>query len=297
MLLQKFLKSAIDAHRGTSFSPEKRGENLIKDYSAELEEDMKTILETAAKYGTDGTPAANRYRQRYERHFTAWLGSRGRILSTMIAGPANFPAARMQKYNDWERSKYEYFREWRKRCLNAITRSYKPKETPLTELEKARKDLEKRKTAHEQMKQANAIWRRTKGKECRAELLAVGLSAKVVDEMLQADEEGNPSFRGFYLANNLANIKRLEDRVKMLEKKAQKHAAGVQQEKDINGIKIVENFKADRLQIIFPNRPDAATIEKLKGNGFRWSPANTAWQRKLTPNAQWAAKHIISQIV
>ena len=42
------------------------------------------------------------------------------------------------------------------------------------------------------------------------------------------------------------------------------------------------NTEANRLQIFFDEKPDAATREELKSNGFRWSPKAEAWQRQLT---------------
>ena len=62
---------------------------------------------------------------------------------------------------------------------------------------------------------------------------------------------------------------------------------------EFEGGKIVKNFSEDRLQIIFPGKPDAETISKLKSHGFRWSPRFMAWQRQLNTNAYCACAHII----
>lgn len=53
------------------------------------------------------------------------------------------------------------------------------------------------------------------------------------------------------------------------------------------------NIKENRLQIIFDEKPDEETRQKLKSNGFHWSPRNSAWQRQLTQNAERAAKEIL----
>ena len=50
--------------------------------------------------------------------------------------------------------------------------------------------------------------------------------------------------------------------------------------------------KQNRLQILFEEKPDAATREELKSNGFRWSPKAEAWQRQLTDNAYRSADYI-----
>lgn len=60
-----------------------------------------------------------------------------------------------------------------------------------------------------------------------------------------------------------------------------------------NGIDIIMNHPIDRVQIFFPGKPDAATIAKLKGAGWNWSPRNGAWQRKLTNAAEYSARQIV----
>ena len=56
---------------------------------------------------------------------------------------------------------------------------------------------------------------------------------------------------------------------------------------------IVRNLEADRLQIIFDEKPDEEMRAKLKSNGFRWSPRYGAWQRQLTQNAESAARRAL----
>lgn len=60
-----------------------------------------------------------------------------------------------------------------------------------------------------------------------------------------------------------------------------------------DGGTIYRNAELNRLQILFDSIPDADTRSALKGDGFRWSPKNQAWQRQLTPNAERAARRIL----
>ena len=60
-----------------------------------------------------------------------------------------------------------------------------------------------------------------------------------------------------------------------------------------DGIEIVQNFALDRVQILFDGKPDEETRSRLKGAGWRWSPREGAWQRKLTNNALYSAKRCI----
>ena len=93
-------------------------------------------------------------------------------------------------------------------------------------------------------------------------------------------------FEPYQLQNNLANIKRMRGRVKELEAKANADTTTT----DYGAFQVVRNIEADRLQIIFDGKPADDIRAVLKSNGFRWSPRNGAWQRKLTNNALYAVR-------
>lgn len=62
------------------------------------------------------------------------------------------------------------------------------------------------------------------------------------------------------------------------------------------GFNVVENYDMDRVQFVFPGKPDDETRALLKGAAFKWAPSQNAWQRQLTNNAIYAAKRIIAQL-
>lgn len=66
---------------------------------------------------------------------------------------------------------------------------------------------------------------------------------------------------------------------------------------DRDGMKVVENFDMDRLQIVFSDKPSAEERDVLKGEAFKWAPSQNAWQRQLTDNARRAGKRIIAKLV
>lgn len=70
----------------------------------------------------------------------------------------------------------------------------------------------------------------------------------------------------------------------------------VNTQEEINGVLIVTNHEIDRVQIVFQGKPAAEVLKQLKESAWKWSPRNTAWQRKLTGNALWAAKRIVKSI-
>lgn len=59
------------------------------------------------------------------------------------------------------------------------------------------------------------------------------------------------------------------------------------------GVKLVQNTTLDRIQLLFDGKPDPETIASLKGEAFRWSPREGAWQRKNTNNGVQAAYRIL----
>lgn len=59
------------------------------------------------------------------------------------------------------------------------------------------------------------------------------------------------------------------------------------------GVKLVQNTTLDRIQLLFDGKPDPDTIASLKGEAFRWSPREGAWQRKNTNNGVSAAYRIL----
>lgn len=51
----------------------------------------------------------------------------------------------------------------------------------------------------------------------------------------------------------------------------------------------------DRIQIIYDGKPERDVIDKLKHNGFRWSPSQGAWQRQLNRNGRMAVNRVLSE--
>ena len=59
---------------------------------------------------------------------------------------------------------------------------------------------------------------------------------------------------------------------------------------------VIQNEEQNRLQLKFEGKPSAEMRDKLKHNGFKWSPSNNAWQRQLTPNARYATQKLIKEL-
>lgn len=63
-----------------------------------------------------------------------------------------------------------------------------------------------------------------------------------------------------------------------------------------DGLRVQIDKKVSRVQLVFKERPDDATIAKLKVNGFRWSPKNRVWQRQSTENGIEVAKKVFREL-
>lgn len=60
--------------------------------------------------------------------------------------------------------------------------------------------------------------------------------------------------------------------------------------------RVIENTEANRVQFIFPDKPDADTRGMLKSNGFRWAPSENAWQRQLNNAGIYAARRVLTAL-
>lgn len=287
IILAKHWELAYRAYSGTSFSPERRADTTIKEHSDLLTADLVNVPDNYKE----------KYQLKFIGHFTAWLHSKSRCMSSMITGPARFPVERMKKYNQWEDNKYNEFMTWRKRILAALARSER-KRTQGSELERATANLEGCKKNHEIMKSANAIIRKHKGQDTAIpHLQELGISLTDANILLHPRETYyGPGYRTFELSNNNANIKRLEQRVKELtakEKMKEAISEGAEvPEITVNGTVIRKDFTSDRVHIIFDGKPAPNVIAALKSSGFHWSPFHKVWMRKLTPNALYVANLI-----
>ena len=99
-------------------------------------------------------------------------------------------------------------------------------------------------------------------------------------------------FPPYELQSRRGYIKRVADRLAGLDKRQAEQAKPAESTK-FDGGEIVRNLEADRLQILFDDKPDEDTRAALKSNGFRWSPRYQAWQRQLTANAESAARRAL----
>lgn len=286
--LERFKADAIRSYNWTSFSPERRGEQLIKDYSDELDQDLQELKD---KCVNDESIAD--YKARYERLFSSYLHAKSGTFSAMITGPAKFNTRKHAKANRSEEKHYEIFREWRTRAKKAIIRKMQPVKTFVSELDRYKAELTAMQANHERMKEGN---KRIKAAKKSGEDLTKYLTEtfNISPHMI----EWTMRF-GFGLTNNNANMKRVEERIKELETKEAKRESNPVTKYTFDGGEMLLNYEADRIQIFFNTRPTQQELNEWKSKGlnsFNWSPSVNAWQRKITANAWHCVKYLLPNL-
>jgi hypothetical protein len=160
---------------------------------------------------------------------------------------------------------------------------------------KLQEQIDKAEVIQARMTAANKAVR----KNDRDALLAQGFNPARIEELFTPDFCGRLGFPAYALTNNSANIRRMKQRIEQLRlehKRRNTDSTPVLKMETPAGVEIVENASANRLQIFFPGKPADAVRSTLKGNGFRWSPSEGAWQRQLNQSARWAAKRVFEAL-
>lgn len=260
------------AYSGTSFSPEVRAESCVLEFSEELDADLKEL-----------GSGSGHYAEKYIGHLRTWALRRSRCMSPMITGPARFPTESNMKKMTYEHNAWIEFRRWRERYIRRA--SAEKTKSPEEELDDALEAFEKERAYHEMMLGVNRIVR---GKMSQEEKLTEMLETFGLHQDTCLKLILDSGFQSFSLTNHNNKVKRLEEKVLIMKTRIQRKETF---SKIIfpGGSIDIEN---DRVVIRHDERPEKEVIEKLRSNGFRWSPNWHCWCRKHTGNAIVAAKRI-----
>ena len=156
---------------------------------------------------------------------------------------------------------------------------------------KLRAELASMQASQDKMKAANKAIRTNKTPEKQiAALVALGLSEGNAAKLLGKDFAGRVGFPNYALSNNNANMRRVELRIKELESNQERQA----KEEAGKGYTYREDTDENRVMFIFEGKPDEATRQLLKTNGFKWSPSRDGkpWVRHLNNAGLWHAKMV-----
>jgi len=161
------LDLARAAHAGASFVPEQRADQELASYASTLSRDRDTLAKLAntdEKRATLETEFA-RYRAGYRERYVAMLGAKSRTMSTVIAGPSNFPARRQAKRGVAADRCTKDLLEYRERALDAIRKTLCPELRPIMSgdadaVKRLRANLAVAEAKQAQMTAANAAIRK-----------------------------------------------------------------------------------------------------------------------------------------
>lgn len=267
--LEKFYSLCYLAHRNVSFYPEERAVSLIKRYSEILVSDLEVLGENTGNYEA-----------KFIEKFQSWMNAKSNTISSMITGPANFPVAKARKSNNREQAAYEDFLNWREKYFKAVNRV--ATKSPEDDLAATETELERIIALQDEVKEINVYIRKTPYKT-EAELKKHLLELEHTKEIVERVELWNGRFKipGYFLVNNNAKIKRLQDRVSELGKRIQIKESFTDLKFDGGYITISD----DRVKIFHDEKPSAEIITKLKKSAFKWSRFWGCWVRKHTANA------------
>lgn len=266
---------AYRAYSNISFSPEKRAEQTVIDYEKQLSDDILNIPDEERE----------RYIDNYKRYLFAWLSAMGNCYSVMITGGSNFNNSRHEKMNQRERARYDEFIAWRTKALSAIAKrieSSKPEEQKASERwEQLKKEISKK-----------ISWGSVANCCSMIERLAYNGEVELVSKCLELIKEYNSTHVNKFVTDRHKVWSMVDIATKIREKNSVQKQ---NMENVVNGIRVVQNYEIDRIQLFFEGKPNPETISNLKHNAFKWSPSNGCWQRQLTTNAIYATKRILNQ--
>lgn len=276
------LSVAQAAHNGTSFVPERRAEQERNGYA----QDMQNAWDHLAQFAdTDDKRATlaeefERFRAGYRKRKLAYLHSSSRIVSTMIAGPSNFPAARMNKRADIAHKRLTELLEFRERALKAIRRTLQPELRPIMSGDSNATERLQAKIAEAEALQANMKAVNDAHKRFLKNPASLD-SAPFSDAMKDKIRAYKPAyswephpFAPYELSNNNANIRRMKERLAQVSKAQETPDSA----KDGANARIEDCPSENRVRLFFPGKPAVEVRDKLKKTGFRWAPSLGCWQ-------------------
>lgn len=99
-------------------------------------------------------------------------------------------------------------------------------------------------------------------------------------------------FEAYQLTNLGGRIRATKERIALLESRAN-DVTTVEEHGDVV---LRDDVEANRVQLVFPGKPEPTTRIALREHGFRWSPSNGAWQRQRGNGAMAAARGIVASL-
>lgn len=263
-------ESARRSRENMSFSDYKPG-SATAEYNAVIADASEKIEKAKSKVSPEGQERLDNLLASFGSNYASWTNKSNANgaghVSVMISGGSNYNMRAHEKYMNresklWE--EYDNIKDIDSRIWAIIRGDKIIKSDDENAIEKLQDKLLKEQEKHQAYKDYNA----------------------------KARKDGKETLAAYVLQNSNGRIKGIKDRIAHLERLAVKAEATPRVETEVNGITIIDNLEAQRLQIIFPGKPDTEVRDQLKKNGFRWCPTAGAWQSYRSERAGKFAQEI-----
>ena len=295
------------AFNNTSMLPEDRERQHVREYMrhmAEVEAEFEPWRTDENLDQLDDKLEA--YREQYTKKLNDYFAAHSGIVSQFIVGPSGWTTSQInsqRRKNETADRRLSDLNGFSEARLNKLRRMFDPKRianAPISAdnpnaITLLQVKIDKAVRFQDGMKQANRICKgkkTTDTEKITTLMTALEISEATAKKILAPDFAGRIGFPSYALTNNNANIKRMRSRIKEL----QAAATQVSTETQIGDITYRENTEANRVQFLFPGKPNPRTRTLLKARGFRWAPSIKAWQRQLTPAGICAGKYILEYV-
>lgn len=290
-----------------SFSDYKPG-SATAEFNQEIAEVTAAIEKAKSKVSEEAQVKLDKLLASYTSRYAAWTNKRNANgaghVSAMISGPSNYNMRKHEKYLAKEGklwAEYEEFKNIYNRISSIVAGDRVIKSNDANAIKKLEEKLADLEEMQELMKSTNAIIRKKKLTDADKveQIMKLGLSEERATDLLQPSHCCAYGFASYALTNNNATIRTVKQRIEHLTKLAAQETKEIvieSESEETNGIRIVDNVEAHRLQIFFNGKPPAEVRTQLKKNGFRWAPSVGAWQSYRSERANRAAKEIVSTV-
>ena len=211
-----------------------------------------------------------------------------RVPSILVAGGSNFPVRKKEKQNQADAAAMEEYRQIRGLLdkIRGTGRGGISADDPAA-VDKLKAKLAGLEREQEKMKTVNAYHRKHKTLEGCPQLTQDEI--ETLNASMARDWRSEPKpYPSFRLTNNNAVIRQTKKRIEELSAKAETEYEGWR----FDGGEVKMDREINRLQVFFDTKPDQETCSAMRHSGFKWAPSVGAWQRQLTDNAIYAAKHL-----
>lgn len=259
--LEDMWKQACDAYAWSSFDPEIRGETDIMIYGEELHNDLQLMQEEER----------DTYIAAYRKKLSAQLSALSRCANPMVTGRGGFDYHRQENTNRSYQNRYEEFRNWRQKVLEAVRRKKEAARPEEEKLEKAWQTLKR-----DIKSSADTIHGIDTG-QCRGYNRALFVSSilnkvstfanhgevEIVRRAVDFISEYNARVRKLVITprNKFFQLPELAERMRERLKAVQSRE---NKEVPFEGGTLVWNYGEDRLQILFDRIPEDNRRKELK---------------------------------